>query len=100
MAISCTVGSGSYVLIGNIASFTGLSSYITFLIASIVSLFICLPYAEFAARIPSSGCQYAYVYNSMGEIFAVLSSMCLFEADLIGIGCVSRGWAEYIFFLL
>ena len=84
-------------MIGNIASSTGLSSLFTILFVILICFFICLPYAEFAARIPSSGNAYSYVYNSLGEIFAVLTSAILLEYYVIGAGCVARGWGVYTY---
>ena len=93
--VGCTVGSGVFVLAGVAAhSYAGPSSSISYLVAGCVAALSGLPYAELSAAFPMDGSTYSYAYITLGEVFAVMSSLCQ-TLEYGGSGAaVARSWGE------
>ena len=68
--IGSTIGAGIFILIGLGAEIAGSGLIISFVIATIITLFIALNYAELGASIPTTGGSYAFVKESFGGITA------------------------------
>ena len=72
-----TIGSGVFVLTGVAAhSYAGPASSISFLISGFVVALSGLPYAELSAAFPLDGSTYSFAYITLGEVFAVIASLC------------------------
>ena len=95
IGVGSTVGSGVFVLTGVIAhSYSGPAVVISWIVAGVCSLFSAVSYAELSSRIPSTGSSYAYVYNALGELPAVISAWCLTLEYGISGAAVARSWGE------
>ena len=75
--VGCTIGSGVFVLAGVAArDYAGPSSALSYLLAGFVAAMSGLPYAELSASFPLDGSTYSYAYITLGEVFAVIASLC------------------------
>ena len=90
-----TIGSGVFVLTGLAANqYAGPSSSISFLLSGFVVALSGLPYAELSAAFPMDGSTYAYAYITLGEVFAVIASLCQTLEYGIAAAAVARSWGS------
>ena len=97
IGIGGTVGSGMYVLAGEIAhEVTGPALFLSFLVAAIASAMSAWCYAEFGCRVPKAGSAYIYTYLTVGEFMAFVIGWNLLLEHIIGAAAVTRGLVGYI----
>jgi hypothetical protein len=100
VGIGGTVGSGVFVLTGEVYPVAGPSSALSWCLAGIVCSLSALSYMELSARVPTRGSCYAFSYHSLGELPAVVGAVCLtLEYGLSGAG-VARNWSSKLAVLL
>mmetsp|Transcript_18128 Transcript_18128/g.27354 ORF Transcript_18128/g.27354 Transcript_18128/m.27354 type:complete len:640 (-) Transcript_18128:219-2138(-) len=93
IGIGGTVGSGVFVLTGEVLSVAGASASLCWLIGGSVCLLSALSYMELSSRLPTRGSTYAYAYHGLGEFAAVAGATSLtLEYGLSGAG-VARSWS-------
>jgi APA family basic amino acid/polyamine antiporter len=93
--IGATVGSGVFVLSGQIAAQNaGPATALSWLVASVVCLITALAYAEFATLLKSPGSAYSFCYYGLGELCAVTAAyLVTLECGMSG-AAVSRTWGD------
>ena len=97
IGVGGTIGSGIFVLCGLIAnSFAGPATFLSWAIAGVAAMLSGCAYAELAARIPSAGSAYVYVYTSMGELPAFIVAGCLTLEYAAASAAVARSWGEKV----
>ena len=90
-----TIGSGVFVLTGVAAhSYAGPASSISFLISGFVVALSGLPYAELSAAFPLDGSTYSFAYITLGEVFAVIASLCQTLEYGVSGAAVARSWGS------
>ncbi|EED87477.1 amino acid transporter, partial [Thalassiosira pseudonana CCMP1335] len=93
--VGCTIGSGVFVLAGVAAhSYAGPAASISYLVAGAVAALSGLPYAELSAAFPMDGSTYAYSYITLGEVFALMSSLCQTLEYGGSSAAVARSWGN------
>ena len=94
IGIGGTVGSGVFVLTGQIArEYSGPAVLVSWAIAGVGCVLSGLSYAEMSARIPSAGSCYAYSYFALGELPAYVASWLLTLEYAVSGCAVARSWA-------
>jgi len=97
IGIGGTVGSGVFVLTGEVYPKAGPSAALCWIIGAGVCLLSALSYMELSARVPTKGSTYAYAYHALGEFAAVAGATSLtLEYGLSGAG-VARSWSGKVF---
>lgn len=101
LGIGIIIGTGIFVLTGVAAAkYAGPSIMISFVMAAVTCVFVCLAYAELAAMIPMAGSAYTYTYTALGELMAWLVGWNLILEYTIGASAVAGGWSAYVVGLL
>ncbi len=65
--IGIILGAGIYSLMGQAAGMAGNTIWLSFLFASVVSIFTCLSYAELSSMFPKSAAEYTYIKEALNK---------------------------------
>ena len=96
LAISSTVGTGIYVLTGEVTRLkAGPAVILSFIIAGFASFLCGLCYSEFGARFPKAGSAYIYSYVSVGELCAFTIGWNLVLEYMVGTAATARVWGSF-----
>jgi len=94
IGIGGTIGSGVFVLTGDVQPVAGPSAVLSWLIAGSCCLLSAFSYMELSARIPTRGSCYIFCYATLGELAAVIGGVCLtLEYGISGAG-IARSWSD------
>jgi APA family basic amino acid/polyamine antiporter len=94
--IGIILGAGVYAIVGKASGDAGNTLWLSFLIASLVSMFTGLSYMELMSMFPRSAAEYVYVKKSFGkELGAFAVGWIEIFADIIAASTVAIGFAGY-----
>ncbi len=97
IGMAATIGSGVFVLSGTIAhEIAGSAGVISWVLAGLCCVICGVSYVELSIRIPASGGPYPFVYNIMGEVFAVMICWLISLEFGISGAAVSRAWSDKV----
>lgn len=97
IGVGGTVGSGIFVLTGQIASqYSGQACWVSWIIAGIAACLSGTCYAELSGRIPVAGSTYVYAYICLGEVAAVIAAACLTLEYGVSGAAVARTWGDKV----
>ncbi len=100
LGIGSTVGAGIFVLLGLGTSIAGSGLIISFVIASIISIFIAFNYAEMGSSIPIFGGSYTFVKEALGGIIAFYIGWLIWFGSMVFAALSAIGFVEYINYIL
>lgn len=101
LGIGAVIGTGIFVLAGNVASqHAGPALTLSMILAGIACGFAGLCYAELASMIPVAGSAYTYAYATMGELVAWIIGWDLVLEYSLSSSTVAVGWSAYAVALL
>ncbi|GMH62804.1 hypothetical protein TrRE_jg11640, partial [Triparma retinervis] len=93
IGIGGTIGSGVFVLTGDVQPIAGPSAVLSWILAGLTCLLSAFSYMELSARIPTRGSCYVFCYATLGEFAAVIGGVCLtLEYGISGAG-IARSWS-------
>ncbi len=96
LGIGATIGTGIYVLTGEVAhNDAGPSLMLSFLVAAVGCGLAALCYSELASMVPVAGSAYTYAYATLGELIAWIIGWDLVLEYAIGSAAVANGWSNY-----
>mmetsp|Transcript_107527 Transcript_107527/g.213542 ORF Transcript_107527/g.213542 Transcript_107527/m.213542 type:complete len:591 (-) Transcript_107527:261-2033(-) len=95
IGIGGTVGSGVFSVVGSAAGRDcGPSVIIAIILGSLGCLLTGNAYVKLSRAIPSTGSVYAYAYQSLGEVFAVICASCLTLEYALSGSAVAVSWGS------
>lgn len=95
ISVGIILGAGIYVIIGEAAGLSGNALWVSFIIASLVSVFTGLSYAELSSIFPKAGAEYVYVKKIFSKRLAFIVGWLILLNGIIGAATVSIGFANY-----
>lgn len=97
LGVGTTVGTGLYVIIGNLArNASGPSVVLSLLLASNAAFLCGLSFAEYGSRFPDGGSSYMYTYATLGEISAFVVGWNIALEFLLAGASLARTCSELI----
>jgi len=98
--IGSTIGAGIFILIGLGVEVAGSGLIISFVVATIITLFIALNYSELGASIPTTGGSYAFVKESFGGILAFYVGWLIWLGSIVYSSLSAVAFVEYLNYFL
>ena len=97
LGVGTTLGTGLYVIIGNLARNSSGPSVILSLMLASSAAFLCgLSFAEYGSRFPDGGSSYMYTYATLGEISAFIVGWNIALEFLLAGASLARTCSELI----
>lgn len=97
IGVGGTVGSGIFVLTGQIASqYAGRATWCSFALSGMAAMCSGLCFAELSGRIPATGSTYAYAKLCWGRLAAVVAAACLTLEYAMSGAAVARTWGDKV----
>ncbi len=98
--VGSTIGPGIFILIGLGANIAGPGLVFSFIIGTIIALFIALNYAELTSCMPSSGGSYAFVKEGFGGMTAFYVGWLIWLGSVVFTSLSAVGFILYLNFIL
>lgn len=97
VGVGGTVGSGIFVLTGQIAAnYAGRATWLSFAISGMAATCSGVCFAELSSKIPAAGSTYAYAYVCWGQLAAIIAAACLTLEYVIAGAAVARTWGDKV----
>jgi amino acid transporter len=101
LGVGGTVGSGIFVLTGQLAAqYAGRAVTISLAASGIAACLSGACYAELAGRMPVAGSVYVYAHVCVGEVAAVVAAACLTLEYAVAGAAVARTWGDKVLRLM
>jgi amino acid transporter len=97
IGVGGTVGSGIFVLTGQIAAtYAGRATWCSFALSGLAATCSGVCFAELSGRIPAAGSTYAYAYVCWGQLAAIVAAACLTLEYVVAGAAVARTWGDKV----
>ncbi|CAL5221075.1 g3200 [Coccomyxa viridis] len=97
MGIGAIIGSGIYVLTGQVANQTaGPAVCLSFVVGGICATLSALIYSEWSTELPVAGSSFTYVMASLGQLPAFLVTSNMIMEYVLSIAAIARAWSSYL----
>jgi basic amino acid/polyamine antiporter, APA family len=94
--LGTTVGAGIYALVGELAAVAGYLAPASFLLASIMAIFIGMAFAELSARFPRAAGEAVYVENGFSSTsLATVIGLAVAFAGVVSAAALVNGFVGY-----
>jgi amino acid transporter len=91
------LGAGIYVLVGKVASLSGTSTTLAFVIAMVTAAFTAFSYMELAGRYPVSASVSVYLHAAFGKRWlSVLVGLAMVAGGIASAAALAQGFAGYL----
>ncbi len=96
IVIGTVIGASIFILLGSIASQSGPSLYIAYMIGFIPALFASMIYAQLGSAMPNTGGSYSYTKNLLSPHAGYLVATTLILGGIGAIVMLAIGFAQYL----
>ncbi|MEM2974383.1 MAG: APC family permease [Candidatus Micrarchaeia archaeon] len=93
--VGIIIGVGIYVLIGEAASLTGNSIWLSFAVGAVVAILTGLSYAELSSMFPRAGAESVYTEKTFGRTWAFVIGWMIIVGGSFSAATVTLGFAGY-----
>jgi len=93
--VGVILGAGIYALIGEATGLAGNSTWLAFIIASIVAGLTGLSYAELSSMLPKAGAEYVYTKKAFGDLTSFTVGWLLIVSAVVSSATVALGFGGY-----
>lgn len=94
--IGYIIGASIFVLTGPLAFKTGPALWMSYLIASVPSLFMAVVAAQVGSAVPTSGANYVLASRALSPFWGFIYVWAIMLSTLIGVPLLAYGFAEYL----
>jgi len=98
--IGSTIEAGIFVIFGLGANIAGSGLIVSLIIASIISIFIALNYAEMGSSMPTFGGSYTFVKEGLGGIIAFYIGWLIWFGSIVFAALSAIGFIQYFNYIL
>jgi basic amino acid/polyamine antiporter, APA family len=95
--LGTTVGAGIYALVGELAAIAGYLAPASFLMASMITAFTAISFAELSSRYPRAAGVALYIKEAFGsEILSILAGILVIVAGIVSAAALVNGFIGYL----
>ncbi|PLP60955.1 amino acid transporter [Mesorhizobium loti] len=95
-----TPASSVFIIVPGVIALAGTGSFLSFLVAAIIGLFMAFVYAELSSAYPTAGGEYTMIGRTLGRFWGFVTLVLVFISIVLIIAVVALGVGTYLGVLL
>lgn len=95
-----TPASSVFIIVPGVIALAGTGSFLSFLFAAIIGLFMAFVYAELSSAYPTAGGEYTMIGRTLGRFWGFITLVLVFVSIVLIIAVVALGVGTYLGVLL